>query len=398
MTAVPLLPRKLLFSNPDHANLQLSPDGQRLAYLAPLNGVLNIWLAPRGNPQAAQPLTRDTSRGVHWYWWAYTNRDLLYIQDQNGDENGQLFRLDIATRQVQPLTPFAGVQTRLLKTSPLFPDEAVIGLNQRRPEWHDLYRLNLHSGDLTLLEQNDRFANFVIDDHLQPVLAFRGADDGGLEIFRPAGQGSWELWETVPSEDVLTTYPIDLDQAGGVVFMKDSRGRNTAAVIGIDLSNKAAQLLAEDPRADAWDVVFHPTQKHVQAVSFVTERKRWQVLDPAIEPDLNFLAGVADGELEIISRSLDDQFWIVRFLVDDSPIRFYLFDRAQRQARYLFSDLAALEGQPLVKMHSATISSRDGLDLVLYYSLPPGADPAGDGRPDRPMPMVFIPHGGPWGP
>src|SRR5678816_3833096 len=124
-----MIPRKLLFGNPDKGNVQVSPDGQHLAYVAPLDGVLNVWVAQRDDVAAAQPVTHDTGRGVRWYWWDYSNTHLLYIQDKDGDENGRLYRVDIATQAVQALTPFDGVQARLQKTSPHFPDEAVIGLN-----------------------------------------------------------------------------------------------------------------------------------------------------------------------------------------------------------------------------------------------------------------------------
>jgi len=149
-------------------------------------------------------------------------------------------------------------------------------------------------------------------------------------------------------------------------------------------------------------VVRHPTEKHVQAVSFIYTRKRWQILDPAIEPDLAYLrtvadGTVADGEAEIVSRTLDDRFWIVLYLVDDGPARFYLHDRTARAARFLFTNRQDLENQPLAKMHAVTLPARDGLTLVAYITLPPGSDSDGDGIPDRPLPLVLMPHGGPWG-
>lgn len=398
MTTTPLIPRKTLFDNPDKASVQLSPDGTHLAYLAPREGVLNVWVAPRDNLAAAQPITHDTGRGIHFFYgWAYTNRHLLYIQDENGDENWHFYSVDLETQAVKDLTPFKGVQSRFQAISPFFPEEIIIGLNNRQPEWHDLYRVNLITGDRVLLVQNDQYANFLVDDQYRVLLAFRMTPEGGIENFKRADQGEWEPWDMTPAEDFLTTTHLGLDKTGDVVFIKDSRGRNTSALIAQNLATKQTTLLAEDPQADAEDVLRHPTEKHVQAVSFVYERKRWQILDPSIEPDLNYLRTVADGEVEIVSRTLDDKFWVVLYVVDDGPIRFYLYDRQQRVARFLFTDRQTLENQPLVKMYSAVIYSRDGLNLVGYYSLPPGSDSNGDGIPDRPLPMVFIPHGGPWG-
>src|SRR5229473_2151028 len=229
MTTVPLIPRKLLFGNPDKSQVHLSPDGQHLAYLAPREGVMNVWVAPRDDLAAAQPVTHETGRGVPFYLWSHTNNHIVFIQDKGGDENWRIYSADIATQAVRDLTPFEGVQARPVKDSPHFPDEIVIALNNRRPEWHDLYRLNLHSGALTLLEQNDRFAFFVIDDDYHLVLAFQGAPDGGLEIFKHTDQGNWESWDTIPTEDTLTTRPIGLDETSRRLFLTDSRGRNTSA-------------------------------------------------------------------------------------------------------------------------------------------------------------------------
>lgn len=397
MTNMPLIPRQTLFGNPDKASVQLSPDGTHLAYLAPREGVLNLWVAPRDNLAAAQPVTHDTGRGIRFYLWAYTNRHILYIQDENGDENWRLYSVELETQTAKDLTPFKGVQSRFQAISPFFPEEIIIGLNNRHPEWHDLYRVNLITGDRALLVQNDQYANFMVDDQYRVLMAFRTTPEGGIEIFKRADQGEWEPWDMIPAEDFLTTFHIGLDKTRDVVFIKASRGRNTAALIAQNLATKQTTLLAEDPQADMQDVLCHPTEKHVQAVSFIYERKRWQILDPSIEPDLNYLRTVADGDVEIVSRTLDDKFWVALYLVDDGPSRFYLYDREQRVARFLFTNRQALENQPLVKMHSIVIQSRDGLNLVVYYSLPPGSDSNGDGIPDRPLPMVFTPHGGPWG-
>ena len=397
MTTIPLIPRQVLFGNPDRASVALSPDGVHIAYLAPREGVLNVWVAPRKDLAVARPMTRDTGRGIRFYGWAYTNRHILYIQDKNGDENWRLYSVDLTTDEVKDLTPFEDVQTQLKSVSHKFPEEIIAGLNNRVPQWHDLYRINVVTGEMTLIEQNDSYADFVVDDDYRLRMAMRMTPDGGMALFTPGAGGDWQPWDTIPAEDFLTTGPAGVDKTGTVVFLRDSRGRNTAAVVACDLATRGTVLLAEDPQSDAQDVVCHPTEKHVQAVSFVYERKRWQILDPVIAPDLAYLRTVADGDVEIVSRTLEDKLWIVLYLVDAGPARFYLYDREARIARFLFTNRQALEGQPLVTMSSAVIKSRDGLDLVAYTSLPPGSDSNGDGIPERPVPMVLMPHGGPWG-
>jgi dipeptidyl aminopeptidase/acylaminoacyl peptidase len=396
MLAIPLIPRKILFGNPDRTQVRISPDGAHLAWLAPRDGVLNVWVAPRQNLEAARPVTNDTGRGIRFFLWAYTNQHILYIQDKNGDENWRVYSADLKTEQVKDLTPFEGVQAQIQVISYKVPAEIVVGLNNRDERFHDLYRLDLSTGAMALLQQNEGFMGFGVDDEYHVRDGARMTPDGGVDILQPAA-GGWEPWDSIPAEDVLTTNSVGYDKTGKYVFMLDSRGRNTSALFEIEIATKKSHLLAEDAHADAGDVMVHPTEKHIQAVSFTYERKGWKILDPSIEPDLAYLRTVADGEVEIISRTLDDKLWIVAYVVDNGPVRYYIYDHTARQASFLFTNRQELEGQPLVKMLPAVFKSRDGLDLVAYYSLPSGSDSNGDGIPDRPLPMVFMPHGGPWG-
>lgn len=396
MPTVSLIPRKVIFGNPDRTQVSISPDGAHLAWLAPREGVLNVWVAPRQDLEAAQPVTHDTGRGIRFYGWAYTNQHILFIQDKNGDENWRLYIVDLMTNDVRDLTPFEGVRAQIQAISYKIPQEVVVGLNNRDERFHDLYRLNLITGEMNLVLQNDGFADFDVDDEYQVRDGVRMTPDGGLDILLPTASG-WEPWDRIPSEDILTTGSSGFNKARTHLYLRDSRGRNTSALFEVEIATKKARMLAEDPRADAGDVVIHPTEKHVQAVSFTYERKGWQILDASMEPDLAYLRTVADGEVEIISRTLDDKIWVVAYLVDNGPVRYYLYDHTARQASFLFTNRKALEGQPLVKMIPVVFKSSDGLDLVAYYSLPGGSDSNNDGIPDHPLPIVFNPHGGPWG-
>jgi dipeptidyl aminopeptidase/acylaminoacyl peptidase len=175
------------------------------------------------------------------------------------------------------------------------------------------------------------------------------------------------------------------------------RGRDTAALAVLELASGRQQILAEDARADLSGVLVHPTEKVVQAVSFTYARTEWKVLDPAVQADFDYLRTVADGEIQITGRTLDDRRWTVAYLMDNGPVRFYLYDRQpQRQARFLFTSNPPLEKLPLARMHPVEITARDGLKLVSYLTLPPWTDPDGDGRPTTPLPMVLNVHGGPW--
>ena len=152
---IPLIPRKVLFGNPDRAAVQISPDGKHLAWLAPLDGVLNVWVAPRDDQEAARPVTHDAGQGIRIYQWAYTNAHILFLQDKDGDENWRLYAADLDSNEAKDLTPFEGVQVQLIEVSYKSPAEVVVGLNNRDPKWHDVYRLNISTGEMVLLMQHD---------------------------------------------------------------------------------------------------------------------------------------------------------------------------------------------------------------------------------------------------
>ncbi len=393
---VPLIPREVLFGNPDKSSVGLSPDGTRISYLAPVDGVMNVWVGPADDPAAAQPVTHDTDRGINFYGWAYTSEHILYLQDQAGEENWRMYSVNLNTGETIDLTPLEGVQARAQAFSPDFPEEFIVGLNDRVPQLHDLYRVNIDTGERTLVLENEGFLGFVIDYDLDVRFAARLTPEGGLEYLSPTEEGSWEPFLEIPMEDVLTTSLLWFDKTGTTLYMIDSRGRNTSAMFAVDLETGEQTVLAEDPRADVSDVMIHPTERNIQAVAFTYERKGWQILDESIAADLAYLSTVADGDVEVVSRTLDDRFWTVAYVLDDGPVTYYYYDREAQEAKFLFAHREELVGLPLAKMYPVVIESRDGLDMVSYYTLPVGSDSDGDGYPDEPLPTILNPHGGPW--
>ena len=393
----PLIPRKILRGNPERIAVRVSPDGARLSFVAPLDGVLNVWVAPLDDLDAAEPITRDTHRGVRLYLWAFTCRHLVYAQDKGGDENWRLYVHDLDTGETMDLTPLEGVQARIIGESHRRPEELLVGLNDRDARYHDVYRVNLLTGERELLVENNTFADFEADDDLRVRLAERQTSDGGSEVFLAAEDGEWRLLLTIAQEDALTTSPSGFDKTGGVLFLRDSRGRDTAAFTALDLATGEQTLLAEDRRADARGTLRHPTERTIQAVSFNYDRTRWVFLDDAVREDFAVLERLGDGEVNVVSRTLDDATWVVALEADDGPSAYFLHDRATREARFLFHNQPALTDLPLTRLHPRVVPSRDGLDLMCYLSLPPWADPERKGRPSEPLPTVLLVHGGPWG-
>jgi dipeptidyl aminopeptidase/acylaminoacyl peptidase len=395
---IPLIPRKLLFGNPDKTQARISPDGVKLSYIAPVNGVLNVWVGPVENPEAAKPVTNDTNRGIRFHQWAYTSKHILYIQDKGGDENWRIYGVNLETGDVTDYTPIDKVNARIESLSHRSPERVVIALNDRNEQVHDLHILDLKTGERTLLIQNDEgFLSYTVDDEFRVRMGSRMTPDGGMDIMTRKEDNTWELFAHVPMEDMLTTQVFGFDASGRYLYLADSRERNTSALVQYDTQTNEFKLLAEDPRADLSGVIVHPTELRVQAVSFTFDHRYWQVLDPSIQADLDFLATVERGEVDVVSRTQDDQHWIVAYTMDNSPVRYYRYERAEREAHFLFSNRKELEDKPLARMQSVIIKSRDGLDLVSYLTLPAGSNMHGQGRPAKPLPMVLFVHGGPWG-
>ncbi len=413
-SVTPLIPRDVLFGNPDRAWPVLSPDGKSLAFLQPENGVLNVWVAPVGKLDQAKAVTHDRGRGIYDYHWAYTNKHILYLQDKDGDENDKVFVVDITTGKEKVLTPFDEILGRdgkpltgpdgkplrpkamIVEVSPKFPNEILIGLNQRNPSFHDIFRLDIKSGAMRRVLQNDEFSSVVTDRDLRARLGLRPLPEGGYELVDISTAKAPKTLAKVDLEDVITTHPLTLDSTGRVLYLQDSRKRDTAALVSVELASGKTHVLAEDAGVDLSEVLVHPTRLQPQAVGFERARLEWKALDASVASDVKAISAIGDGDWRVISRSLDDKRWIVSFEVDDGPRRFYLYERATKKPTFLFANRSRLESAKLAKRHPVTIQSRDGLGLVSYYTLPLDADPTGSGKVAKPLPTVLWVHGGPW--
>ncbi len=393
-----VIARKDIFGNPTRTSAAISPDGKHIAFIAPHNGVLNVWVAPSGSLTDAKVITSDTKRGIRSFRWARNNSQILYTQDTGGDENWRVYLTDITTAKTTALSPEGKIQARIEATSIAKPNEVLISLNDRNPQLHDVYRVNLQTGERTLAMKNEGYAAFTADDSLTLRLAMKQTPGGGMDLFRIAAGGAVdsEPLLRIGPEDALTTQPLGFDTSGATFYLLDSRARDKAALATLDLATGKTAILVESPKADVQRLLVHPLSGKIQAVAAEYLRNDWLVVDEAVKADLDFLNREAKGDWQITSRSDDDKLWIA--LVDRliEPVAFWVYDRGAKTFTKMFSTRPNLDGAPLTRMHPVEISARDGLVLPSYLTLPRDADPDGDGKPAQPLPMVLYVHGGPW--
>ena len=397
-SGVPLIPREVLFGNPERAAGQISPDGKWLSWTAPVNGVMNVWLAPASNPAAAKSVTSEKVRPIRQYFWSPDSRTLLYIQDKGGDENFLLYGVDVASGQEKLLTPFEKTRVQIVGISPLVPGRILVGVNNRDAKWHDVHSLDLATGTLTpVLMNTGGYAGFIADGNLAVRGALKSRADGGSDFFRVVdNKVEAKPLEQVGLDDSLTTNPLGFTIDGKTMYWADSRGRNTAALIAQDVASGAKKVVAQDARADVGNILANPQTGQVEAYTVNYLRQDWKPIGNAVAADINYLDKRFPGDWVVTSRTRADDKWVISAIASDKPSTTYLYDRKAKSVTPLFESRPALAEAPLMPMSPVVIKSRDGMDLVSYLTLPASSDANRDGKADRAAPMVLLVHGGPW--
>ncbi|MCC8417194.1 MAG: S9 family peptidase [Rickettsia endosymbiont of Bryobia graminum] len=389
----PIIPRKILFGNPNKIRVKLSYDGKYITYIAPLNNILNIWLAPSNDLSKASPVTNDKGRGIRSYSWSYNN-NILYSQDQDGDENFRIYNYNIQNKQTTLLTPEKGVKAYILGISHKMPNEILISMNDRDPKYFDIYKLDLITLKKELVFKNGKYSDFTIDDDLQVRFASLIDEEGGAEYYQLKDDKE-TLFTKVSAEDATNTSFFGFDKTGRILYLLDSRERNTAALKSLNLDNNKLTIIAEDSKADVDIFTVHPTKSIIQAVEINYEKTRYNILDKSIEKDINYLTGLSKGNLIVTTRTLDDSTWLVAFDIDNGPVKYYKYDRNKNKAEFLFNNRDDLENYKLASMLPVIIKSRDGLDLVSYITFPVGIKLNQNNLPDKQLPLIIYVHGGP---
>ncbi len=392
---VELIPRQVLFGNPERVSPRISPDGTRLAWIAPHQDVLNVWVAPISAEHgvdwpAASVVTDDSDRGIRMFWWAHDGRHLLYLQDTGGDENWRLHDVDLQTMQRRDLTPFDGVQTQLIAMERKFPTELLIGLNRDNAQLHDVYRLDLVTGELVKEVENFGVVGWEADAQMVVRAAAAPQPDGGYTLLvRDDADSDWRPLLTVASDDALTSAPIAFSEDGRSLLATSSVGAQTGRLVRIDIATGATEVLAEDPEADVLGVRLHPDTREPQIVTLLKDRSEYLVLDPAVAADLEAIRALHPGDPTFEDADDADATWLIGFTNDSGPVSYFSYDRASRTGRFLFEARPELSRFELAAMEPFSFTARDGLTVHGYASFPPGADRTG-------LPTVVNVHGGPW--
>ena len=383
-----LIPRRVLFGNPTRVSPAISPDGARLAYIAPVDDVLNVWVGGRDGDDF-RPVTEDRDRGIRLFSWAHDNRHLLYIQDQGGDENWHLYATDLVAGGTRDLTPFDNIQARIVAADKRFPGTVLVGLNRRTQELHDVYRLDLASGELGLVAENPGFISLIADRELRVRGAVQSTPDGGvMTLVRDDEAAPWRELHAVGLEDAITTGPLGFTADGSALLMLSSRDADTTRLLRLGLDGRS-DVLYEDAEYDVVGVVLHPDSLEPQLVTVMRDRADLAVLDPSIAADVERLRALHPGDLGFQGRDHADRTWLADFTADDGPIAYHLYDRASGRSRFLFTHRPELEACTMARMEPFSYAARDGLTIHGYLTFPPGLERSR-------LPAVLAVHGGPW--
>ncbi|MBD2514018.1 S9 family peptidase [Nostoc sp. FACHB-973] len=385
----PVIPREILFGNPEKASPRLSPDGKYLAYIAPdEKNILQVWLRTVGQ-EDDQILTADKKRGIRIFFWTYNANQLIYMQDSDGDENFHLYLVNIESKIVRDLTPFQGVKAEVVEIEPKFPDQILVALNLNNPQKFDVYRINLKNGAVEFDTDNPgNIISWTADADFQVRAAIASTPDGGYDLLlRETTDKEWDVLRHWGLEEQGNSVSFSAD--GKTLYIEGSHDANAQRLLAVDLDTREETAIAQDEQYDVMGIVIQPVTRVIQAVSFYKDKQEWQVIDESIAADFEAITKVRSGEFSLISRDLENKNWLVAYNTDDGPVYYYTYNRDSKTSTFLFSNQPKLEGLQLASMQPISYEARDGLTIHGYLTTPVGI-------PSHNLPTVLLVHGGPW--
>merc|ERR1712161_66531 len=398
-TSEDIIPREVLFGNPNYASPMLSPDGEYLAFLAPSTdkGVLNIFVRPTTgdeNNDNARMVTKDTSRGIRQYQWAPDSETILFLQDFEGDENFHLWTIDATAEEVEAkdLTPGKDVKASNLLVNKRFKDEILVGTNERDATCFDMYRVNYKTGERTLDTKNpgDVLGWGSGDEsfEIREALVKNQADSSEVIRVRDSKDAEWRDLKTFPyGEDGNL---VDFSKDGKTCWMKSSIGRETAALEKVDLqTGETIETVAYNEKCDCGGVILDDDTKELRAVSYNYARKERVFFDKELEKDYEILEklGPDDAESGVVSSTDDEKTWVVANSRSEGPTEYVIYDQEKKEIKPLFVSKPELLNYKFAPMEDIRVKARDGLELVGYLTR---ADK------EKKTPLILLVHGGPW--
>ncbi len=397
----PLIDRELFFGDPEIAGAQISPDGRYIAFLRPFKGTRNIWVKATAEPfEKARPLTADTARPILTYFWSRDAKYILYVQDQGGDENFNVYAVNPAEKPAagaevpaaRNITEAKGVRAFIYAVPESEPDAIYVGLNDRDKAWHDVYKVRISSGERTLVLRNDdRFTGVVFDVQDRLRLATRAAENGDTEVLRiDEGQKLTKIYSCNVFETCL---PLRFHKDGRRVYFQTNKGEgDLIRLVLLDVESGREEFVEADPvgRVDLDSALFSEKTDELVATIYVDDRSRYYFKDKEYEADYNLLKKkFPEREIGFGSSTEDETLFIISTSSDVEPGETYLFDRKNKALELQYRIREKLPREALASMRAITYKSSDGLEIPAYLTLPRGV-------PARGLPLVVHPHGGPW--
>jgi len=392
------IPRRVLFGNPSKIEVKISPNGKYLSYIAPSDGVLNVYIAPINNRSKACQITNEKVRGIRSYYWAYNSEQIIYEQDTDGDENIHLYAVNVLTHEFMNLTPYPGAKASALKGSLKHPDNLLISINNRTSEYFDVYNCNTKTGALTPVYFNNSYIRFIADNDLR--LRFGVRMDGYGRSIDKFTEGEAEKFISLDVENIHTNI-AGIDHTGDKIYLIDSRPYDTSSLFLMDIQSQTLDLLYRDERADISHVWISEQTGMLNGVSTCYDKESLHTTNSVVAEHLQTLQTGHDlEEIFVISETSDNTWWIVRYEGDISGIRYYLYNTELRKNSFLFEAKPELNPYDLVRMHPTQIKTRDGLTLVSYLSLPleifnKESLHHNINSIKSPVPLILCVHGGP---
>ncbi len=385
-----LIPRDILFGNPVKTSPKLSPDGKKMAYLAPSEEVLNVWVKTIGEDNDKM-VTNDTNRGIRRYFWSEDSEYIFYLQDIGGDENWRLYSVDLKTDKIKDLTPFDNVQVRIEDHNKFHPQKMLIGMNKEDPKVHDVYNLHIKTGRITLVAKNPgNISSWVADIDLKVRGAMVSNPDGSSDLLlRKDEHSEWKKTISWGFDDTLSSGPVSFTKDGKSLYLFDSRNSDISALVKFEIETGNIEVIAKDSYYDIGNILINSDTYEVQAVSFTKERNEWLVLDENLKDDFENVSKLSEGDYFIYDRDNEDKNWLIGITVDNGPVSFYSYSRDKKKGELLFYNKPDLKNYEMSFMEPISFKSRDGLTIHGYITYPKGEN-------RKKLPVVLNVHGGPW--